>query len=353
MNHASRVARLRETLTRPLLITSPANIRYLTGFAGSNGFVVAAPDSFVFITDSRYGEAAEPLVAAIPDAELVVYTTGMNATIAAALGTADDVDVEAAHITWDAQRSLARVAHAELHPMVGIVEELRMVKTAAEVDAVRAACAAGDAAFEELDSMANSVTTEAELGWALIDAMRAAGGTAAGWEPIVAIGPNASVPHHRSGSGDIVDGLLLLDYGCEVDGYHSDMSRTVWRGPGRDGEMERVYEAVRESQAAGVAAVRPGVVAGDVDAACREVLDAAGYLEYFVHSTGHGVGLEIHEAPWVRADSDDVLQEGHILTVEPGVYLPGRGGVRIEDTVVVISDGCTNLTLSNKEFHLT
>jgi Xaa-Pro aminopeptidase len=352
MDHASRVSRLQGELARPLLVTSLANIRYLTGFTGSLAFVIAGPQSFVFITDGRYGERAAELVAAIPGADLIVHSSGLNAAVAQAFSGAGVVDVEAAHISWDAMRSLADATTATLEPSVGIVEQLRRVKSDDEIAAVRRACAAGDAAFDDLEEIARASATEGELGWGLIDAMRAAGGTAAGWPPIVAIGAHASVPHHRSGTGAITDGLLLLDYGCEVDGYHSDMSRTVWRGGGADDEMEHVYEAVKESQQVGVDAVAAGVVAGDIDAACRSVLDRYGYLDYFLHSTGHGVGLEIHEAPWIRSGSEDVLEPGHIITIEPGVYLPGHGGVRIEDTVAVTDAGCDNLTLSHKEFHL-
>ncbi len=352
MDHPSRVARLQKQLDRQLLVTSLPNIRYLTGFTGSLAFVVVDSDSFVFITDGRYGESAAGLIGAIPGGDLIVHSGGLNATIAATFGDNSIVDVESAHITWDAMRTLAEATSARLEPSVGVVEHLRRVKTADEVAAVRTACAAGDAAFDELEVIASTSATEGELGWGLIDVMRGAGGTAAAWPPIVAIGAHASVPHHRSGTGEIADGLLLLDYGCEVEGYHSDMSRTVWRGSGHDAEMERVHEAVKESQQAGVDAVRPGVVAGDVDAACRAVLDRYGYLDYFLHSTGHGVGLEIHEEPWIRADSEDVLEAGNIITIEPGVYLSGCGGVRIEDTVVVTDSGCENLTLSHKEFHL-
>ncbi len=353
MDHAARVARLQEKLERPLLVASLANIRYLTGFSGSFAFVVAGPQSFTFITDGRYGESAAPLVDAIAGAELVIHSGGINATIARTFTDASAVDVESAHISWEVMRSLAAETQTRLEPTVGVVEDLRRVKTPDEVEAVRAACGAGDAAFDQLAEIAAAADTEGELGWGLVDAMRRAGGTAAGWSPIVAIGVHASVPHHRSGTGAIEDGLLLLDYGCEVDGYQSDMSRTVWRGPGEDVEMERVYAAVRDAQQAGVDAVGPGAVAGDIDEVCRSVLDRYGYLDYFLHSTGHGVGLEIHEAPWIRSGSEDILEAGHIITVEPGVYLSGHGGVRIEDTVVVTDSGCENLTLSHKEFHLT
>ena len=214
---------------------------------------------------------------------------------------------------------------------------------------MRLAAAAGDYAFSIVDALAAEAETEAHLGELMIAAMASHHGERAGWDPIVAVGANASRPHHESGSGVLADGLLLLDYGCVVDGYHSDMTRTVWRGDGLDDETQGVYAAVLASNAAGIAAVGPGVPAGDVDSACREVLDDYGYLEHFLHSTGHGVGLEIHEGPSVRKDSSEVLEAGQVITVEPGVYLPGKLGVRIEDMVLVTADGGEVLTRSSKE----
>ena len=180
--------------------------------------------------------------------------------------------------------------------------------------------------------------------------MRSRGGENASWEPIVAAGAGASIPHYRSGRKPVGRGLLLLDYGCVVDGYHSDMSRTVWLEGEPDEDLVRVYQRVLESQEAGIAAVAPGVACGAIDEACREVLRGYGYEKQFLHSTGHGVGLEIHEPPWVRRGNEDLLQEGDVITVEPGVYLPGIGGVRIEDMVVVRGAGPEVLTKSHKEF---
>ena len=169
-----------------------------------------------------------------------------------------------------------------------------------------------------------------------------------GWPPIVAADANAALPHHLSADGPVGTKLLLLDYGCTVDGYHSDMSRTIWLQGDPDEEIRRMHEAVHESQAAGIATIRPGVTGHDVDEACRAVLRKHGYEEQFLHSTGHGVGLEIHEAPRLARKSDDVLADGHVVTVEPGVYVPGFGGVRIEDMVLVTDSGHRVLTHSDK-----
>ena len=166
---------------------------------------------------------------------------------------------------------------------------------------------------------------------------------------VVAVGANASRPHHESGGDAVEDGLLLLDYGCVVDGYHSDMTRTIFRGGDPDEELVRVYEAVRESNQAGIDAAKPGVVAADVDRVCREVLAGHGLAENFLHSTGHGVGLEIHEGPGVNSTSKEVLEPGNVVTIEPGAYLVGVLGVRIEDMVLVTESGNEVLTNSHKE----
>jgi Xaa-Pro aminopeptidase len=350
VNHAQRISNLAARLESPHLVTRLPNIRYLTGFTGSNAFMVVRPDGgATFITDGRYGELAESLLGDIDAADLVVYTSGMWDTISDAVKGLEGITLEADGVTWDFARTFADETGQEPTPSTGTVEALRRTKDAAEIDALRKAAAAGDAAFSRLADIVAEGVTEAELGWRLIDVMREHGGDSADWEPIVAYGPGASIPHYRSGRRPVGKGLLLLDYGCVVDGYHSDMSRTVWVGARPDEEMERVYRAVLESQEAGIAAVAPGVTCGDVDEACREVLRGYGYEKAFLHSTGHGVGLEIHEPPWVRRGNDDPLAEGDVITVEPGVYLPGIGGVRIEDMVHVTADGPEVLTTSHKE----
>jgi len=350
MNHAARLDRLRSRIDTPLLVSKAPNLRYLTGFAGSNGFLLVEPGGrAVFVTDGRYGELAEPLVAALGETELVVYTTGMWDVFRGLTERLEHLTVEADGMTWAFATDLARETSIEIVPGGGAVEELRRTKDEDEVAALRSAAAAGDAAFAALAEIADPTVSEAALGWRLIDVMRANGGDAATWEPIVAAGAGASIPHYRSGRKPVGTGLLLLDYGCVVDGYHSDMSRTVWLQGRPDPEMSRVYRAVHESQAAGIAAVRPGVPCNDVDEACREVLRGYGYEKQFLHSTGHGVGLEIHEPPWVRRGNDDVLRIGDVVTVEPGVYLPGIGGVRIEDMILVTEDGGDQLTAAPRE----
>lgn len=353
MNHAARLESLIGRLEHPLLVTALPNIRYLTGFAGSSAHLLVEPGrGAVFVTDGRYGELAGPLVAALPGTELVVHTSGLWDALRSVLDGIGTVSLESHDVSWDFVRTLEAETGTAAEPVTGVVEELRRTKDAAEVAALRAAASAGDGAFAGLRGLVESVATEADLGWALTGAMRDAGGDPADWDPIVAAGPAASIPHYRSGRAPVGGGLLLLDYGCVVDGYHSDMSRTVWIDGAPDPEMARVHRAVAESQAAGIAAIAPGVPCGTVDEAARAVLRGYGYEAAFLHSTGHGVGLQIHEVPWVRKGNDDPLRVGDVVTVEPGVYLPGVGGVRIEDMVLVSEDGPVVLTESSREMVL-
>jgi len=352
MNHGQRLSSLVDALEAPLLVSKAPNLAYLTGFTGSSGWLLVRPDAeATFVTDGRYGELAESLVTDLPNTGLEVYTSGMWDLFRSLAG--DAIALEADAVTWQFARDFERETGATVTPGGGAVEELRRTKDEDEIGALLAAAAAGDSAFSKLSTLAEPGVSEEELGWRLIDEMRAAGGRAAGWEPIVAAGAGASIPHYRSGTRPVGDGLLLLDYGCTVEGYHSDMSRTVWLGGEPDEEMGRVYRAVAEAQQAGLDAVRPGVTCGEVDESARSVLREHGYEEHFLHSTGHGVGLEIHEPPWVRRGNDDVLAVGDVITVEPGVYLPGVGGVRIEDMAVVTTTGSRVLTTSSKEPTLT
>ena len=343
-----RIARLRQNLEDPLLITFLPNIRYLTGFTGSNGFIFVSEDRFVFITDGRYGELGGRLVDQIEGADLEVYRTGLEDVLAAQLTGHDRVGLESQDVRWSFVHGLKAKTKTNLVPTKGNVERLREIKDAAEIESLAKAAAAGDAAFDRVRGLAAGIDIEGDLGWALIGAMRDAGGRQADWPPIVAAGANAALPHHLSLGDPIGDELLLLDYGCTVEGYHSDMSRTIWLNGEADSEIARMHQAVLESQEAGIAAVKPGVTGHDVDEACRAVLRKYEYEDLFVHSTGHGVGLEIHEGPRVAPKSEDVLAAGHVVTVEPGVYVPGFGGIRIEDMVAVTETGHEVLTKSEK-----
>ncbi len=350
MDHKGRVDALADSIDTPLLVSRPAHLRYLLGFTGSNGYLLVHPDGeSVFVTDGRYGEAAGPLVDALGESRLEVYTGDLLGALDGVLRGLETVAVEADAVTWSFARSLEEKTSTHPVATTGAVERLRRIKDEAEVAALRAAAAATDAAFAELESLVAAAGTERDLAWELTSSMRLHGGDPAEWDPIVAVGAAASVPHHQAGAARVEPGLLLLDYGCTVDGYHSDMSRTVWRGETPDAELADVHRAVAESHLAAVEAVAPGVACGEVDAAARAVLASHGYEEYFLHSTGHGVGLEIHEEPWVRRGNEDRLEAGNVITIEPGVYLPGKGGVRIEDMVLVTPDGPLMLTESPRE----
>jgi len=353
MEHAPRMAALAKSIETPLLVTNLPNIRYLTGFSGSSAYLLVMPDGGgSFLTDGRYGQTAEPLVAALDGVELIVSTGPLWEAMAGMFGKLPTLALEEAGVTWEFARTLREKTGIEAIPTAGSVEALRRVKDDSEVEALTEAAHVGDRAFSELPRLIGESPVEQDLGWALTTEMRSQGGDPADWDPIVAIGAGAAIPHYHSADVAIESGMLLLDYGCIVDGYHSDMSRTVWLGPDPDPELSRVYEAVAESQQAGIDAVAPGVSSGAVDEAVREVLRGYGYEDQFLHSTGHGVGLEIHEEPWVRRGNDDLLQVGNAITVEPGVYLAGKGGVRIEDMVLVTEDGPVVLTESSREMML-
>lgn len=360
MQVAGRLGHLRRKLaegeTPALLVTNLTNVRYLTGFTGSAGMLFVLPDAAVLLTDGRYeGQAAEQVAASgAPVTVDVAPAVGQRAVAAELVGAAgiEALALEAANVTWARQRAFESewFPGVELVPTVGVVEELRRVKDAGELDRLARAAAIADEALEEVRTRLGDGLTEAEFGRLLDYTMRELGASGPSFETIVASGPNGAKPHHRPGSRVIGrDEPVVLDFGALVDGYCSDMTRTVWVEGVSHPDLRRAVSVVLESQAAGVAAVRAGVACAEVDAACRNVIADAGWADRFVHGTGHGVGLDIHEAPSVAATSTDTLVSGHVVTVEPGVYLPGIGGVRIEDTVVVTDDGCRPLTSTAKD----
>jgi Xaa-Pro aminopeptidase len=341
-----------------LLVTSLTNIRYLTGFTGSAGLLVVGSGRATLVTDGRYEtQSAEQLAAAGVDASTEIGQPARQREVVRALltegpdGPVGRLGLEAAHVSWARQRAFAGdwFPATELVPTVGLVEGLRRVKDAGEVARVARAAEIADAALASVRPMLAEGPTEVDFGLALDFEIRRLGASGNSFETIVASGPNAAKPHHRpSGRPVGRHELIVLDFGAMVDGYCSDMTRTVCVGEPTT-EMERVLEVVLASQAAGVAAVKAGVACVDVDRACRDVIVEAGWGDRFVHGTGHGVGLDIHEAPAVAATSSDTLARGHVVTVEPGVYLAGIGGARIEDTVVVTDDGCWPVTTTSKD----
>ena len=357
MDVSSRADRLQAALAGAevdaLLVTSLTNIRYLTGFTGSAALLLVASTGLTFITDGRYGEqAGAQLSASGVSAKIEVSGFAQQKLMTTAVSRADvqRLGLEADAVTWSAQRSYDQewFPALDLVPTRGLIGGLRLHKDDGEVDRIAAACSIADAALATVRHRLAEQPTEVEFGLELDAAMRQLGADDVSFETIVASGPNGARPHHRPGPRTIAEGdLVVIDFGALVDGYHSDMTRTVMVGK-PSATQARMYEVVTEAQAAGVAAVADGVAAKEVDAACRKVIADAGWLDAFLHGTGHGVGLDIHEDPRVGQSSTATLSTRCVVTVEPGVYLPEHGGVRIEDTVVVTPGGCRPVTLSHK-----
>jgi Xaa-Pro aminopeptidase len=360
MDVAGRIPRLRAALAEAgigaLLVTRLPNVRYLTGFTGSAGMVLVTATDARLVTDGRYqDQSAEQLEASGAPATIGIGLTQalQRELLVEAAGAVDRLGLEAHGVSWAQQRSFAEwFPEAELVPTEHLVEAFRMVKDPGEVARVRAACAIADDALQATLPMLKDGPSERDFALRLEFAMRERGASGNSFDPIVASGPNGAKPHARPSDRTIVPHeLVVIDFGCIVDGYCSDMTRTVSVGdPGPD--ARRLWDTVLTSQRAGRDAVGAGVECAAVDRACRDVIDDAGWGDKFIHGTGHGVGLEIHEDPRVASTSGGTLAPGHVVTVEPGVYLPGVGGVRIEDTVVVTDDGFVALTEFPKDLVL-
>ena len=336
--HAARRSRAQDLVAASgagaVLITSPPNVRYLTGLASSNAAVlIPAAGAAVLATDSRYAGAA---ARQCPDLELVTerVTEPALALLAASRGAAV-LAFEAQEMTVERYAALAAVDGVpRLVPAGRLVEELRTVKDDAEIGLLRQACAITDAALAQVLPLIAPGITERDLAIALERAMTDHGADGLAFESIVASGPNGAIPHHSPGGRELATGdLVTIDCGARLGGYHADMTRTVAIGEPAGWQRE-IYDLVAAAQLAGVAAAVPGAAAADVDAAARGLIAEAGYGDCFGHPLGHGVGLEVHEAPIIGHGRTGTLMDRVPVTVEPGVYLPGRGGVRIEDTLV-------------------
>jgi Xaa-Pro aminopeptidase len=333
------------------LVTRPVNVRYLTGLASSNAAVLVRADgSAVLATDGRYSTAAAQ---AAPDLELAVER-GVGPALAerAAADGPVRLAVEEGDVTLALAAALTKaVGSGELIHLGGVVEELRAVKDDEELALLAEACAISCRALEGLLAAAGlRGRTERQVARDLENRMYDVGADALAFETIVASGPNSAIPHHRPTEREVEPGdLLKIDFGAQYRGYHADCTRTVVVGaPPADWQRE-VYELVAEAQRAGCDALAPGVECLAVDEASRSPIQAAGHGEHFTHGTGHGVGLEIHEAPTLGYSSTGRLSDRMPVTVEPGVYLPGRGGVRVEDTLVVRDAGSELLTTTTKD----
>ncbi len=360
MSVAGRLDELRPLLpgagVDALWVSERANVRYLTGFSGSAGSLLVTSAGALLVTDGRYRtQAAEELDrSGASDVEVSVGGGAeQRQALERAVGASElsRLGLEAESVSWAAMRRMeATLDGVELVATSGLVEGLRQVKDDQELERMAYAAALADAALAEVRPLVRQGSSEREVSFALDTAMRRLGAEDRAFETIVASGPNAAKPHARPTdrlfqAGDAV----IVDFGALFDGYRSDMTRTFFVGEVPSGVMGRVLEVVSRAQAAGVGAVRAGVAAGEVDRVCRESITEAGFGEMFEHGTGHGVGLDVHEAPAVGRSSTAILGAGAVITVEPGVYLAGVGGVRVEDTVVVTDGGCRPLTCFPKD----
>lgn len=352
----TRVAKIRGALQKrdlpALLITDDYNRRYATGFTGSAGWVLITSNQALLFTDFRYWEQA-----ALEAPEVTLVKVGlsgaatMTAAVSAALAAANmtRVAVEANTMTLAQHRSLAKALEGVvLEPSEGLVEGIRAVKEPAEVELIRKAASIADAAFAELQPFIVPGAVERDLAVELEYRMRRLGAEKEAFATIVASGPNAALPHHRAGSRRLQTGdLVVFDFGAAYQGYNSDITRTLFLEPVPPKARE-IYDIVAKAQEAAMAAVKPGARCGELDGIARTLITQAGYGEHFGHSLGHGVGLLVHEEPRLASTSKDVLEAGMCVTVEPGIYLPGFGGVRIEDSLVVTSEGSQCLTAAPK-----
>lgn len=352
MDHPLRrtrlVARLPEIGVDAMLVTRLPNVRYLTGFTGSNAQLLLGAESGVFFTDGRYAEQSRREV---PELRRDIYTADFPAAFARAcrdLGLSR-VGFEAAGVTYRFYQDLSGAESVELVPVTDEVERLRWIKEPEEIRLLDRAQALTDEAYDRAVAKLAEGVTEREVALELEWAMRQSGAEGVSFDSIVAFGENSAEPHHRPTGRTLSRGdVVKLDFGARFEGYHADMTRTLAFGD-PPAELREVYELVLATQLAGVEAVRAGVSGADADRVSRRIIEEAGYGDRFGHSLGHGVGLEVHEGPTLRSTSEDVLPAGAVVTVEPGIYVPGLGGVRIEDMVEVLEDGCRVLPATGKE----
>jgi Xaa-Pro aminopeptidase len=344
-------ARLDDLQVDALYVTRLPNVRYLTGFTGSNGQALVSSGASVFFTDGRYTEQSRH---EIPDLERETYGGGTKASellaaFCARVGIAR-LGFESEDLTVAARDRLAeRLDGIELVAATDEVERLRRAKDPEELELLGRAQLATDEVFDHiLDALAVGVS-ERQVALDLEHVMRRDGADGLAFDSIVAFGENAAEPHHEPGHRMLEEGdVIKLDFGAKVGGYHADMTRTVAFGEPA-AELKKIHDIVRQAQLAGIDAVREGIRGADVDAAARHVIEEAGYGDRFTHGLGHGVGLEVHEGPGLGVASDDVLPLGAVVTVEPGIYVPGLGGVRIEDMVEVVAEGSRVLGTSSRD----
>jgi Xaa-Pro aminopeptidase len=361
MNYHDRQQRLREALRASrldaLLVTHLPNVRYLCGFTGSAGVLLVTAGGSAFFTDGRYTQQAS---AEVKDAKVTItrkaaLKTAMESVARKRLSSRTPkalvLGIEGQYLTVAERGSLAEVEgkRVRIREAPPLIERARMVKDAEEIEAIRAVVDQGAALFDCALRVICPGVREVEVAAEMEYAARKGGTEGMSFETIIASGSRSALPHGRASEAVIeAGGFVVCDFGVILHGYCSDRTRTVYVGAAT-GEARRVYEAVLASQQAAIEAVRPGAKISHVDGAARKTLKNSGLAQYFTHSTGHGVGLEIHEAPRVAQGQQETLRPGMVITIEPGVYLPGKWGVRIEDMVVVTEQGCEVLAPTQKE----
>lgn len=333
-----------------MLICGDVNRRYATGFPSSAGVAVVARDASYFFTDSRYIEAAQKSIKGM-QVELVDITTKYSDRInevierhgIRTLGIEDEVLSHSEFLKYEEKLK------AELVPAQNLLSAIRIVKDEDEIDKLIKAQRLAEKVFESVLELIKPGVTEKEIASELIYRMLRLGADNVSFDPIVVAGEKSSLPHGVPGNEKIREGsFVTIDFGCKLDGYCSDMTRTVAVGKISD-EMKKIYDTVLQAQLRGIEAAKAGVTGAEVDAAARAVIENAGYGEYFGHGFGHGLGLEIHEAPTASPSGKTELPEGSVISAEPGIYIPGKFGVRIEDVIVIRKNGCENITKAAKE----
>lgn len=353
LDPSPRFTKLRQQLEAldldAFVVSQPENRRYLSGFTGSDGMLFIAQDRALLITDFRYVEQSAREAPQFTVVETQPEAVARRLNDLASEGGAQRVGFESLHVTVADHRHWAEAADSyRLVPTKELVEDMRAVKDEEELAVIKRAVALTDAAMAHIRELIAPGMAEKDVAWELESYMRTHGGEAVAFDPIVAGGPNGALPH-AGASGDLIRAgqPIVVDIGTRVDGYHSDLTRTLYLGE-PDGRFQEIYGLVLKAQLAAEEGIRPGMACRKADALARDVIAGAGYGKYFGHGLGHGVGLAIHEKPRLRSVSYEVLRAGMTLTVEPGIYIPGWGGVRIEDLTVIREDGVEVLSRADK-----
>ena len=336
-----------------VLISSATNRRWLSGFTGSNGQLLVTAEKALIATDFRYYNQA---TSEAPDFTLFKHQRTVDDTrnFLAESG-AERVGIEAKHTTLEQMDELMQVENITWVGLAKTVEPMRRVKTAVELATIQQACAITDAVMAQIPQIARMGMTEQAVAWELEKAMREAGAEALAFDVIVASGPNSALPHHHPGSRKLQAGdAVVVDMGAQVAGYKSDMTRSFYLGEKASVPYFELYQLVLRAQTAVFQQAKPGMSLKAVDALARDIFDRAGHADHFGHGLGHGLGLDIHEDPFLspRANEEDTLDVGMIVTIEPGCYLPGSMGVRLEETALMTETGLVPLTHYPKEPNL-